>query len=85
MIFVYGTLLLDEVLNHLTVNAITRIKARLYGYKRVCIAHVDYPIAVEAGDADFIDGEIQEVNSLDLHVLDSYEELDKGIYSRFPV
>ena len=57
-IFVYGTLLLDEVVKNLGISVISRAPARLSGYRRVCIEKVDYPVAVEGSKEDFIDGEI---------------------------
>ena len=63
------------MVQNLGISLISKTPARLLGYRRVCIKNVGYPVAVEGGKEDFIDGEIHEVDSFQLKVLDEYEDL----------
>ena len=85
-IFVYGTLMVDEVLSRLGLKINSKFEARLNQYHRVCIQGADYPVAVLTGQQqDYIHGTVIEVNSSDLSMMDFYEEIQDGIYLRCPV
>lgn len=72
-IFVYGTLLNDEVLKILFGSTLTKYRARLPGYKRVKVRGEPYP-AIRADGSSGVDGAlITGLSSDDLIRLDQYE------------
>lgn len=83
--FVYGTLLCEKKRELLEINLkATPIRARLMGYKRVRLTGVAYPVAIEAGSSDYIDGEIHTVDRKTQKILDWYEDVKNGLYKRIP-
>jgi gamma-glutamylcyclotransferase (GGCT)/AIG2-like uncharacterized protein YtfP len=86
-LFVYGTLVdprgLDEVLGYRFGGE--RLRAQLRGFFRVRIDDFDYPFLV-AREGSVVDGIlIVGLGARDLAVLDRYEDVDSGLYSRTPV
>jgi gamma-glutamylcyclotransferase (GGCT)/AIG2-like uncharacterized protein YtfP len=86
-LFVYGSLTdprrLDELLGY-RYNG-ERLRARLVGYDRVVSDAFDYPFIVER-PGHVVDGVlIMDLSPRDVEVLDLYEELQSGFYSRVSV
>ena len=83
-LFVYGTLVdparVDEVLGHRHRGE--RLRARLSGYHRVVTERYPFPFIV-ATEGGVVDGVVlEDLSPDDLRVLDSYEEVDEGVYCR---
>jgi gamma-glutamylcyclotransferase (GGCT)/AIG2-like uncharacterized protein YtfP len=83
-LFAYGSLVqvrtLGEVLGHSHVGE--RLPARLQGYRRVTAGAYPYPYIVTAPDR-FVDGVLlMDLSQYDMRLLDRYEEVDAGTYSR---
>ena len=86
-LFVYGTLVdprcLDEVLGYRFDGE--RLRAQLRGFFRARIDGFDYPFLI-ARDGSVVDGIlIMGLAERDMAVLDRYEDVDSGLYSRAPV
>jgi hypothetical protein len=86
-LFVYGSLVdprcLDEVLGH--KHAGERLAARLTGYRRVTRPDFAYWFIVEAPGSR-VDGVLlMDLSPYDFQVLDRYEDIGSGLYSREPV
>jgi gamma-glutamylcyclotransferase (GGCT)/AIG2-like uncharacterized protein YtfP len=72
-IFVYGTLLNDEVLENILGHIPTKCSAQLHGYKRVKVLGEKYP-AILPDENSKVDGVILiELSATDLKYLDEYE------------
>jgi gamma-glutamylcyclotransferase (GGCT)/AIG2-like uncharacterized protein YtfP len=86
-LFVYGSLVdprrLDEVLGYKFAGE--RLRARLPGYQRVVSDNFGYPFIVERADHVVQGVLIMDLSQHDLDVLDLYEELQSGFYSRASV
>lgn len=81
-VFVYGTLLNDEVLEVILGHTPTKCSAQLHGYKRVKVLGQMYP-AILPDENSKVDGAIlTELTARDLKRLDEYEGL---YYERMPV
>lgn len=83
-LFVYGSLTdprkLDEVLGYRFMGE--RLRARLAGFERVMTDAFDYPFIVSSR-GHTVDGIlVMDLTPRDLHVLDLYEEVQSGFYSR---
>jgi gamma-glutamylcyclotransferase (GGCT)/AIG2-like uncharacterized protein YtfP len=86
-LFVYGSLAdprcLDEVLGRRYAQE--RLRARLVGYRRIANSVYPYPFIVVA-PADAVDGILLlDLSAKDLDVLDDYEEVASGTYTRVSV
>jgi gamma-glutamylcyclotransferase (GGCT)/AIG2-like uncharacterized protein YtfP len=86
-LFVYGSLVdprcLDDVLGRR--HAGERLRACLMGYRRVSTEAYPFPFIVAAADAS-VDGIlVMDLTRQDLEVLDEYEEVAAGTYSRIEV
>ena len=86
-LFVYGSLVeprcLDEVLGRRHTEE--RLRARLAGYRRVSTSAYPYPFIVVAPEA-CVDGIlVMDLTPSDLEVLDQYEEVATGTYTRIGV
>ena len=80
----YGTLVdparVDEVLGHR--HSGERLRARLVGYHRVLTERYPFPFIV-AAQGGVVDGVVlEDLSQDDLRVLDRYEEVEDGVYSR---
>jgi gamma-glutamylcyclotransferase (GGCT)/AIG2-like uncharacterized protein YtfP len=86
-LFVYGTLVdprtLDDVLGYRFAGE--RLRARLADYERLVLDTFDYPLIIRrAGHS--VDGIlIMDLSPRDLVVLDRYEDVECGNYSRASV
>jgi gamma-glutamylcyclotransferase (GGCT)/AIG2-like uncharacterized protein YtfP len=83
-VFAYGSLVdprcLDEVLGHR--HAGERLAARLEGYERIVTAAYPFPYIV-AAQGRSVDGVLlMDLSAYDIHALDRYEEVERGIYER---
>lgn len=83
-VFAYGSLVdprcLDEVLGHR--HAGERLAARLDGYERMVTAACPFPYIV-AAPGQSVDGVLlMGLSAYDIHALDRYEEVERGIYER---
>jgi gamma-glutamylcyclotransferase (GGCT)/AIG2-like uncharacterized protein YtfP len=87
-LFIYGSLRDPRVRARLLgerADLATR-PAVLHGYARIMIPDFDYPFVVPT-DADAqVDGELLlGLRSADLALLDTYEDVDEGLYERVVV
>ena len=83
-VFAYGSLVeprcVDEVLGH--VHTGERLAARLAGYRRVVNGSFPYPFIVASPGAS-VDGVLlMDLDACDIQVLDRYEEVETGTYTR---
>jgi gamma-glutamylcyclotransferase (GGCT)/AIG2-like uncharacterized protein YtfP len=83
-VFAYGSLVdprcLDDVLGH--VHAGERLPARLAGYRRIVSHAYAFPFIVAAPGSS-VDGVLlMDLDPHDLTVLDRYEEVETGAYTR---
>jgi hypothetical protein len=83
-LFVYGTLVdprqLDAVLGH--PHGGERLRACLHDYQRVSVPGFEYSAIVQT-QGERVDGIlVMDLSEDDLRVLDLYEEVQSGFYSR---
>ncbi len=81
-IFVYGTLLNDEVLEIILEYIPVKHSARLDGYKRVKVRGENYPAILADKNSEVEGALITALSDIDLKRLDEYEG---GYYERIPV
>jgi gamma-glutamylcyclotransferase (GGCT)/AIG2-like uncharacterized protein YtfP len=83
-LFAYGSLVdprcLDDVLGH--PHSGERLRAQLAGYSRIAPGEFTYPFIVAAPGAR-VDGVlIMDLSPHDMQLLDTYEEVEAGMYRR---
>ena len=72
-IFVYGTLLNDEILEELLSFVPEKISATLFGYKRVQVKEASYPAIFPQANCS-VDGILlRGLNNQHIEILDNYE------------
>jgi gamma-glutamylcyclotransferase (GGCT)/AIG2-like uncharacterized protein YtfP len=87
-LFVYGSLRDPRVRARLLGERadLTTRPAVLRGHARQATPDFDYPFVVPAGRGDLVDGELLlGLGPADYAILDSYEDVDDGLYQRVAV
>lgn len=74
-IFVYGTLLSEQVLKCLDFEPLSKRKAILPDFKRISIVGAVYPTAISKPGC-YIEGMVYQVTAEDLQMLDIYEGVE---------
>ena len=87
-LFVYGTLRDPDIRTRVLGErpGLTTCPAILRGHTRRMVPNFEYALAMPAGPADRIEGElILGLADADYPVLDEYEDVDGGLYVRVAV
>lgn len=72
-IFVYGTLLFDEITTKLTGKSFKSSSAVLYGYKKYSVKGGDYPAIFPDNGAETNGKILLDIEDSDLHILSFFE------------
>lgn len=72
-LFVYGTLLIPEILKKVTGREYRFVKAALYGYSRFAVKDCDYPAIIESKEGVVPGSLILNVDDSAMNALSVYE------------
>jgi gamma-glutamylcyclotransferase (GGCT)/AIG2-like uncharacterized protein YtfP len=84
-VFVYGSLLFEEVWSRLVRGSYVRRAARLHGFTRRRVRGDVYPVIVKSHNADWVDGMVylnvteEDIRRLDVFEGDFYDRQNHGV------
>lgn len=85
-LFIYGTLMFEDVFRRITGMSLPLHDARLEGYRRYAIAEgggwLPYPAIIEEEGASVQGKLIRAVPAALITLLDDYEGIEEGLYER---
>ena len=85
-LFVYGTLLDQELAENLVRKRLTYLQAKLYGFEKINPSERFPYNYIVPNDCSVVEGMlIQGLDEESLKILDRYEGVDSGLYKRIKV